>query len=110
MSKEKQPQAKPSRDVVVATNNEFAVNLLETLWNIDPKRLLEVRAFFSEAFLLHTEDEIFDSSNYRSEWANNVNYIHDLCGCVDKYTEEQIDNAINHSVSCLKKESEANNA
>lgn len=97
-------------DVIPAPNNEFAVNLLETLWNIEPKRLLEVRAFFSEAFLLHTEDEIFDSGNYRSEWANNVNYIHELCCCVDKYNPKQLDQAIKHSVLVLKKESEANHA
>lgn len=102
MSKENQ---KPSlTDEVPA--NEFAVTLLKKLQWIEPKRLLEVRFFFSQAFLLHTEDDIFEEREYRVEWANNVNYIHELCCCVEKYTAEQIDNAIDHSIAILKKEKE----
>ena len=90
--------------------DEFATKLLEQLLFIEPKRLLEVRAFFSQAFLLHTEDEIFNTTGYRSEWATNVNYINELCCCVDKYSEEEIDTAINHSLTILKKEKEVRRA
>lgn len=90
--------------------DEFATKLLEQLLFIEPKRLLEVRAFFSQAFLLHTQDEVFNETNYRSEWATNVNYINELCCCVDKYSEEQLDTAIAHSIKILKKEKEVRRA
>jgi len=95
--------------MVVANDNEFTVNLLKKLSYIEPKRLLELRYFFSQAFLIHTEEEIFNDSDYRLEWSNNVNYIHELCSCVENYSEEQIDNAIEYSIKILKKEKEVAN-
>jgi hypothetical protein len=58
--------------------NEIAVKLLTEVNAINPERFQEMKVFFSEAFLLHTSEEVFDDSEYRQQWADNIQVLNTL--------------------------------
>jgi len=55
--------------------NQLAVNLLTEINAVNPDRFQEMKVFFSEAFLLHTSEEVFDDSWYRQQWADLINVM-----------------------------------
>lgn len=70
--------------------NQFLRELLSKLLAIDVKRVQEMKVFFSEAFLLHTTDEVFDDSQYREDWANLINWMHELSLVTNNFSNEEI--------------------
>lgn len=80
----------------------FVQEFLSNLQFADPRELVRVRDFFSEAFLLFTEDAIFDDSEYRQDWANKINTINDLCMPMKGLTDTQIDEEIDEALEVLK--------
>lgn len=96
MSTENENQNKPNEST-------FVLNFLKGLRFVDPKRLPEVLAFFSQAFIIHTEDENFDDSEYRSEWLDNINYLADLSKNVKGLKDSEIDADLSRVIEMLEK-------
>lgn len=88
-------------------NNEkhekFITELFETFLAIDLKRIQEIKVFFSEAFLIHTSDEIFDDGNYRQEWADLINWMNDLSRVTNKVDHDEFDAIINKELLRIEK-------
>lgn len=84
--------------------NKFLRELLSKLQTIEVKRIQEMKVFFSQAFLLHTTDEVFDESEYREEWANLINWMHELSLVTNNYSEKEIEDAISLFLNPERKE------
>lgn len=87
--------------------NQFLQELLSKLLAIDVKRVQEMKVFFSEAFLIHTTDEVFDDSQYREDWANLINWMHELSLVTNNFSNEEIKESISEF---LKERKEVNHA
>ena len=80
----------------------FVQEFLEQLQSAEPRELVRIRDFFSEAFLLFTEEEYFDDGEYRTAWAWKINTINDLCRPMKELTDTQIDEEIDEALEVLK--------
>lgn len=105
MSNENPKESEPN-------HSAFVPNLLKCFRFIEAKRMSEVLAFFSQAYLTHAADSEFDDPDYRIEWQNNINYIADINKNIKDFSEEDIEVAIEVALIKLKlpsKESEVSN-
>ena len=81
--------------------NKEVVKLLTELIAIGPDRFQEMKVFFSEAFLLHTSDEVFDESNYRQQWANNIQALHTLSQAIGDINPDLITLKLTKAINLL---------
>lgn len=81
---------------------DFVVQHLKELQFVDPKRIIEVKAFFSEAFLTHAGDDEFDDTAYRVDWLNAINYLNDISEAIAKFSATEINKQIDAAVAVLE--------
>ncbi len=81
---------------------EFVLQFLKGFQFAEPKRIIEVKAFFSEAFLIHADEDSFDDKEYRTEWLNAINYLNDLSEEIAKFSETEINEQIDVAVKILE--------
>lgn len=81
---------------------EFVLQFLKGFQFAEPKRILEVKAFFSEAFLMHAHENSFDDKDYRVEWVNAINYLNDLSVVIAKFSAIEIDHQIDLALIVLE--------
>lgn len=80
-------------------NEKFLLELFRTINGSELKRFEEAKAFFSEAFLTHTSDEIFEDTNYRVQWANLINWMNDFCLITKTISTEDLDDLMRQEIA-----------
>ena len=81
--------------------NQLAVNLLTEVNAVGTDRFQEMKVFFSEAFLLHTSDDAFDDSEYRQQWADNIQVLHALSLALGDVNPDLVRMKLSRAIDCL---------
>ena len=81
--------------------NQLAVNLLTEVNAVGTDRFQEMKVFFSEAFLLHTSDDPFDDSEYRQQWADNIQVLHALSLALGDVNPDLVRMKLSRAIDCL---------
>jgi uncharacterized DUF497 family protein len=88
-------------DMCKENQNQLAVNLLTEVNAVGTARFQEMKVFFSEAFLLHTSDDAFDDSEYRQQWADNIQALHALSQAFGDVNPEFVRIKLSRAIDCL---------
>ena len=82
--------------------NQLAVNLLNEIMANSPDRFQEMKVFFSQAFLLHTSDEVFNDEEYRQQWADLINVMHNLSRVFENKNPDLVRLQFNRAINALQ--------
>ncbi len=78
--------------------NHLAVNLLLQINAVNPCRFQEMKAFFTDAFILQTSFPLFNEEEYRDQWALYIEILGNLANvfedCKGDYAKIQLHQAI----------------
>jgi len=81
--------------------NQLAVNLLTEVNAVGTDRFQEMKVFFSEAFLIHTSDDVFDDSEYRQQWADYIQVLHALSLAFGDANPDLVRIKLSRAIDCL---------
>lgn len=87
----------------------FTPNLLSNLQSFDANRLKKISKFFTKAFLLLTEHEVFEDEDYRRQWADNISVLEGMAIPFKGYSNEEMEIAIKTTLLTLNKRKEVTN-
>ena len=81
--------------------NIVAIKLLNQVIANEPGRFEEMKNFFTESFLIHTNHDLMDEKSHRQKWVEYISVLDDFASVFKPLSQIEVDMALDHAVNVL---------
>lgn len=89
---------------------DFAPKFLSVLHAHHLDRITDAHHFFTDAFVLLTDHDLFEEVDFRLQWTGYLSYFENLSKTMEGYTSSEVETAIRTAILILEKRKEEYNA